>query len=895
MRSAIVALLLAVPAVPLGAQDLITVKVSPGSPEFSFDSHPPYRTHVPKPEALLGQPIGTRQTMFHQQAAVLDAMAAAAPDRVRVEEIGRSVEGKVMRIFIISSPANIARLDRIREDLGKLADPRGAAAGEIDRIVGGTPAVAMLSHSIHGNEPTGFEASMMTTYTLLASDHPAIRQLLDSVVVIINPSQNPDGHERFAAWYNSVAVGTDDPAAVEQVEPWAIQGRFSHYRFDMNRDLLAMSHPETRATAGAVMKWRPQVYVDLHSTTPQYFFPPAAAPINANFPASTVNWLERFGRANGNAFDGFGWQYYVRDQFDLFYPGYWDSWPSLLGAIGMTFESDGGPELALRKSDGTITTLREGIAHHYVASFATLSELGRNRTVRLRDYHQFHATAIAEAATRPFRRVVIGPGSDPARTREFIELLRFQGIEVSQSAGVVTVPAARDYLGGSATRRVFPAGSWVIDLAQPQGRLATAILEPHATVDSAFTARQLERFSRNQDRGESTPRESPEFYDVTAWSLPMSHGLDAVWTDAVPAFDVIPGNPAVPAVAAPAPARSAYLIPPGTKAGQMLTLALLREGFNLGVAEDSLVVDGKGYPAGTIVARTIRNPDSLHTRIATLAVKHGVAVVAAGSAFADRGVSGVGSGSVRPIFAPKVVVLAGDGVSQTSFGDVWYYLERELGHGIVPVDPRRFGSLDLDRYNVVVLPEGSYTATLGVAGLQRIRDWVRTGGTLIAFGSAVSALEHSDVALRVPAKGKEAGGEKKDEPVSENPFRSPTASGNSSPVPVEGAIARGRIDRSHWLAWGYSRDTLPVMVPGRLLPPTNGGANVVVFTGKDPVISGFTWPDNTELFLPGSVWATVDGVGRGTVVSFAGNPLFRAFWRGPAMMFTNAVLFGARR
>lgn len=896
MRILHTVVLLAAVALPARAQDLLTVRVSPGSPAFSFDSHPPYRSQVPKPETLLGQPIGTRHTMYHQQQQVLDAMVAAASDRARVEEIGRSVEGKVMRVLIISSPANIARLDRIREDLAGLADPRGTTAGEIEQILSRVPAVAMLSHSIHGNEPAGFEAAMMTAYTLLASEHPAIRQLLDSVVVIINPSQNPDGHERFAAWSNSVAVGTDEPAAVEQVEPWSIQGRFSHYRFDMNRDLLAMSHPETRATAAAVLRWHPQIYVDLHSTTPQYFFPPAAAPINANFPASTVDWLERFGRANGSAFDAFGWQYYVRDQFDLFYPGYWDSWPSLMGAIGMTFESDGGPELALRKADGTITTLREGIAHHYVASLATLIELGRHRSGRLRDYHRFFASAIEEAAGRPFRRVVIGPGSDPARTAEVIELLRFQGIEASRSAGPVTVPAARDYLGGTPSRRTFPAGSWVIDLAQPRGRLATALLEPSALVDTAFARRQLDRFGRNQERGESSPREWYEFYDVTAWSLPLSHGLDAVWTDAAVTFDRAAAEAAPAPAAPPAAARSAYLIPAGTRAGQALTLALLREGFNLGVAEDSLVVDGIGHPPGTVVARTVRNPDSLHARIAELAVSHGVPVVAASSAFADRGISGVGSGSVRPIFAPRVVVLAGDGVSQTSFGDVWFYLERELGHRIVPVDPRRFGSIELDRYNVVVLPEGSYTSTLGVSGLQRLRDWVRTGGVVIALGSAVGALEHSDVALRVAADRPDGGKEEKEGAGDgDNPFRSPSASGNSAAESVPGAIARARIDRSHWLGWGYRRDTLAVLVPGRFLPPTKGGENVVVFADRDPVISGFTWPGNTERFLPGSVWATVDAAGRGNVVAFAENPLFRAFWRGPAMMFTNAVLFGARR
>src|SRR5690606_10580846 len=423
--------------------------------------------------------------MYHQQQAVFDAMVAAAPDRGRFEVTGTSAEGKVMRLAIISSPANLARLDAIRADLAALADARSTDAAAARDIIARTPAVAMLSHSIHGNEPAGFEASMITAYTLLASESPRITRLLDSLVIVINPSQNPDGHERFAAWNNSVSMALDDPVALEQTEPWSIQGRFNRYRFDMNRDLLAFSQPETRATAGAVLRWRPQLFVDLHSTTPQYFFPPAAAPINANFPASTIDWLERFGQGNARAFDRYGWQYYVRDVFDLFYPGYWDSWPSLVGAIGMTFETDGGPalmlrkrdgsgtsfreglpqhvvaslatreavgmtcetdggpELMLRKSDGSVTSFREGIAHHVVASLAPLETLADNRTLRLQDYRAFHETALTEPSLRAFRRVVIAPGSDPVRTREVIDLLRFQGIEVREANQSFSLSQAR--------------------------------------------------------------------------------------------------------------------------------------------------------------------------------------------------------------------------------------------------------------------------------------------------------------------------------------------------------------------------------------------------------------------------------------------------------------------
>ena len=872
---------------------------------WSFYGYGPYRPGVPRPDSLLGHPIGSRQTMYHEQQQVLDAMIAAASDRVRTEVIGTTAEGKVMRLLIISSPANIVRLDQIRADVAALADPRKTSRSDAAAIAARAPAIAFFSHSIHGNEPAGFESAMMTSYTLLASESARVKTILDNTVVIVNPSQNPDGHERFAAWSNSVALGSTESGSIERAEPWSIAGRYNHYRFDMNRDLVALSQAETRATAAAVQRWHPQLFVDLHSTTAQYFFPPAALPINQNLPAATVTWLEAFGRGNAAAFDANSWPYYVRDEFDLFYAGYWDSWPSLNGATGMTFETDGGPQLATEKDDGTITTLRDGIAHHFVATMATAGTLAANREARLKDYYDFFASALLEPTGRAVRRVVIAPGSDPARTREVIDLLAFQGVEVSLLIEPWTASRANDYLGGAAVRRTFAAGSYVVDFAQPQGRLAAAMLEPTSPLDSAFARQALDRWERNRRRGENAPREDYQFYDVTAWALPLVYGLEAAWTDeAAPASVRALAEVGAPQVLVDAPprAQSGYLFAGGTRAARVLAMRLLAEGFVVNVTSEAIRADGSSYPAGTFIVRTGRNPETVHTRIATLGPENGVAVRAIQSGFPDAGSAGVGSPSTIPVRAPKIIVAAGDGVSQTSYGDVWWYLEQELHQPFTAVDARRLGGLALERFNVIILPDGGYASSLGPDGMNKLRDWVRGGGALITLGAAASVLENKELGLRVVSeepKDEKQKLEPGDTVVSSVgmrvPFVSPSAKGNTKPEPVPGAIARATLDLSHWLTWGYTRDKLAVPVPGDFLKPSKNGQNVVVFDEKDPVLAGFTWPGNTAKFLNGSVWASVESAGRGSVIAFAANPLFRGFWRGTAMLFTNAVLFGSGR
>ncbi|MBK8004437.1 MAG: hypothetical protein IPK12_11010 [Gemmatimonadetes bacterium] len=905
----LLALLLVVPAV-LPAQD------------FDFYDRGPYRAAVPRPESILGYRVGSQHTMYHQQQGVLDRLIAANPERVRTEVIGKTWEGKVMRLLIISSPENIARLDEIRANLAKLADPRATSAAEAQALAVRTPVTVLLTHSVHGNEPAGFEAAMQTAYQLLASDEPATLEILKNVVVLINPSQNPDGHERFAAWSNSIAVGSEDPIAIEQTEPWAIWGRYNHYRFDMNRDILAQSQAESRAIGSVYVRWRPQVVADLHSTTSQYFFPPVSEAHNQNLPAATYQGFEQFGRANAAAFDRYSWQYYVRNVFDFFYPGYIDMWPSMRGGLGMTFETDGGPELKKKKDDGSYVTFEMAIAHHYVASLATLGQAAAVRAQRLQDFYDFHATGMAEVEKRPFRRVFF-TATNPTRLQWIVRRLLGEEIEVQRLTQPFTTGRAVAYVGttpaaaapargrtGAATlpgaeRRTFPAGTYVVDLRQPEARLATSILEPTPAFDSAFVRRQFAMFARNQRRGPDESHEGYEFYDVTAWSLPLTLGLDAWWSDDLAPLTAerVTAAP-VESAAAPARAQSAYLFSNEGDAGALLAVKLTREGFRVGMSTQPLMADGKGYPRSTFVVRVQRNPATVHERIQALAVETGVTVVPVRSAFADTGQVGVGSEAIVPVHAPKILLAGGDGVDQTAFGAVWYFLEREFGVPVTPVNVATLRYASYDDYNVLIIPNasaGRLWRELGEDGAQRLKRWVESGGAVIAMGDAVDLLARKEVELTTVKPLEADSTAAKDTTVATDgvagpPLVSPNAGGNREPEYVYGAIFRATLDPTHWLTGGYQGDVLPVFLESsRMLKPSERGANPVAFTGDRLTLAGFTWPNNTERFLRNSVWAAVESAGSGNVILFAENPVYRGFWRGPAKLLTNALLFGTGR
>ncbi len=328
----------------------------------------------PSPADVLGWELGER---FSDVAAVQRYFArlADASPLVSVSEYGRSVEGRALTQVLIASPEHRARLDDILQANQALTDP-DLSESDARAIIQTNPAVVYFSYGVHGNESSSSEAAMWTAWDL-ARGAAEVAGVLDSVVVVIDPIVNPDGRDRYVNFYRSVRgpQPNPDPDSREHREPWP-GGRTNHYYFDLNRDWAWVSQPETRARLATWPTWNPQVHVDFHEMSPNssYFFFPPAAPINPLYPEHTARWARRIGEANAAAFSRQGWLFFTEESYDLFYPGYGDSWPSLLGSIGMTYEQAGGGSagLAYARNDGDVLTLHDRATHHRVAGQATL-------------------------------------------------------------------------------------------------------------------------------------------------------------------------------------------------------------------------------------------------------------------------------------------------------------------------------------------------------------------------------------------------------------------------------------------------------------------------------------------------------------------------------------------
>ena len=873
-----------------------------------------YRPDVPRPDLLLGYEIGQWHTPYEQQQRVLLTIAAAAGDRVRVEEIGITPEKRTMRIFIVSSPQNVARLDAIRSDLERLGDPRGASDQELRTVAARTPAVVMFSGSVHGDEVPGYEASMPLLYHLAASEDAATVSALEKAIVIINPSSNPDGHERFAVWYNSIALGSPEPDAMEHQlkQPWSIYGRYNHYRFDMNRDVFASTQPEVQAILRAIRRWHPVVHVDLHGYTEQYHFAPPAKPVNPHVPEESGRWFEAIGRGNASAFDRYGWHYFARDIFDLYYPGYWDTWPSLIGATGMTYETDGGPAFIKRRDDGTILSLRDGIAKHYVASLATLGTIAEQASDRVADYLAFRRSAVDAGRRGVMKRVVWVDGDDPVRSAELAAMLLRNGIEVRRTNAAFEARRARTYPSESITSKRFEPGAYVVDLAQPHGRLARTLLELNPDMDSTFARVQLEKFARNRERGEKGYREDYEFYDVTAWSLPVAFGVDAYRLEDAVDIDAtllrLPDEPSALPVAVTSGvirgkgATSAYLFRNERQSASRLAAALLNEDFRVAISSEPMDVGGEIWPRGTFVVRVSRNKPALHDRIEALARDAKVEVVGVDTAFPMQGQFSTGSESVVSLKRPRILVVGGEGIDQTGYGALWWTLEQRYRIPFTAVSAELLQKAELSTYDVVIIPPSSPSALQSDLGKgAALREWVQNGGTLIGLEGA-AAWAAGDSVNFTSARLLRPEEEKEKKPAPPATAATDTAIGVKSPSATDdrpeslpGSFFDVVLDRTHWLTLGMDEARMTVLLMGStFLRPSAEGSNVAVFSPEGTLHrAGFVWPDNTERLLRGTSLIIEEPLGEGHVILFANDPVFRGWWRSLDKVLLNAILLGS--
>ncbi|PYQ25524.1 MAG: hypothetical protein DMF56_27315 [Acidobacteria bacterium] len=810
----------------------------------------------PSPEEFLGYPIGERFTSYDRILEYFNALAKSS-SLITLQQIGETYEHRPLVLATITSAKNRAALDDIRRNAALLAN----GEGDVAAIAKSTPAIVWLAFGVHGNESSSAEAAMLTAYQLVKEP-----KVLDDLVVLIDPLQNPDGRERYVSWFKRTvgAKPNPNPDAFEHQEPWP-GGRFNHYLIDMNRDWAWLSQRETQARVAAYTQWYPQVFVDFHEMGYQstYFFPPDAKPINAHLPKDVEEWLDVFGRANAAEFSKRNWPFFVAESFDLFYPGYGDSWPSLHGAVGMTYEvaghSHGG--VAVERDDKTILRLSDRVQRHFTTAMTTVRTAAQNREQLLKYTHQA-ARAQIDSGENVF---LIVPGSPNFNT--LVDLLQKQNVRVEMLSAPSTLKATR-VDRANAESHAFPAGTVVVSTRQPLGGLANTLLEKAPAFSKGYVEAQREKAEAD---------EPDDFYDLTTWSLPLAMNVEA-WEAATP----VTGTAAYQKSAPPAFRNGAYgyLIDGMDPNLYRFAGRLLDNDINFSVSDSEVAVGDRSFARGTMIILKGNNKDTLDATLAKLVSDSAVAVVPLESGWS--GGTAFGSEKIHHVKKPKIGLVGGPGTNATSYGMLWHTLDIDtpIPHNTLALESLR--GIDLHDFDVLVFPDGSYADRLGKRGVEKIKAWVSDGGTIVAVKGANAFLREKDVEVSKlkpwePPKKKDDDKDKVEERY--NDYR------------VPGSAFRTTMNDRSFLTFGVPRSPA-VLIEGTdaFLPVSHKVDNIITIDAKDPLISGVAWPESIDR-LKGSVYVVSEPFGRGQVITFADDPIFRLFWRGTLPVFLNAVLY----
>ena len=893
------------------------------APFFPEARHDPAIT---TPDAILGQTHGSRLAHHAEILACFRAWAAQSP-RIRVETFGRTHEGRELVWAALSSPRNLARLDALRADLAQLADPRALSEAEARRILGG-PAVAWMGYSIHGDELSGADAAVALGYHLVADTTRATEELLDALVIVIDPCLNPDGRERIVSMVEQSAGLTPnlDYDSMHRGR-WPF-GRGNHYLFDMNRDWMAGSQPETRARWQAVLSFSPQLFVDAHEmgSNDTFLFYPQARPHNPALPEKLGDWHRRYASEAARAFDARGWAYYSREWADAWGPFYSDAWAGLTGATGILYEQASTSGFPLRRDSGAILTYREAVHHQLAASWANVTTLAANRAEALADYLANGRRNVAADTPGNERMLVVRPYGNLRRQEEFLRTLLGQGIEVERTTQEFEGANVVHAEGENAATRTFPAGSLLVRARQPARQRVRAFLDFDVRYDALSLQKEREELER---RGRS------KAYDVTSWSLPLAYDLDAAWCDARPVEAVRVQaveleRPTLP-VTPTEPAPVAWLVDSTNDDCLAFAARALELGLAVHASDEAFTAAGRRFARGSLLVRRSENPGTateVWTKVRAAAEFARVEAVAAPTGLApDLEQADLGGQHFHLLTRPRVALLANSPVSTDGYGHLWHHLDQRVGVPFTILDAQHFGSYDLRRYNVLIVPPAWGLAGVLGEAKDALASWIENGGTLIACDSAAAeltagalglssvelrqdALDELDVYARAVERERAAHDVVVDEAQLWNaPEAKPAETASKEPkvekheisadddrharlFAPQGATLRARVDEDAWITAGLDT-VLPVLV-----------SDADVFLARPPVttavrldpestlrLSGLLWPE-ARTRLADSAWLTVERKGHGQVILFASAPAFRGYHLASARLFANAVVLG---
>ncbi len=817
------------------------------SQDYFYANYAPFDKNITTPSEFFGFGIGEYHARHDQIISYFKKLDELS-DNATYLEYGKTYEGRTLGMLIISSTENLKNIDNIRKQhLGVIEKYDEKQAAEL-------PVIVNLGYSVHGNEPSSTESSILTAYTLLASQQAEIKKYLKNAIIFIDPAINPDGRERHTQWANmyraeSLVADTDD---AEHNENWP-RGRVNHYWFDLNRDWLLAINPESRSKLNWYHQWYPNVVGDFHEmgTNSSFFFEPMKSNGSKNPIMPAENFIELnnlFGEYFVKATDSIGSLYFTKEVFDGTYPGYGSSYGDLQGGLALLFEQASSRGHVQSTPYGDLT-FAFTIRNQYVSSMATLQAAVEHK-IKLRKYQNFFfKSALSNADSDKVKAYTFSHDSDQNRIKAFIDKLLMHRVKVYTN---------KDKSG------------YIVPTKQPQYRMVQTFFETYQVYHDSV------------------------FYDASAWSVANFYNIKYQGEKVVPTLgDELKDISTVVKITPVIKTDYAYLIDWNDINSSAALYHLQNKGLVLATSFRPFTAktsDGKNFKAnyGTLmlpVAKQKMTSNEIFGLLAETQNKFGINIHSLSSGYSTDGID-IGSGNVRALQKPAAVLLIGEGTSAYEAGEVWHHFDQRIKMPVSKVMLSRFRQLDLNKYNTLIMVSGSYSS-LDSTDVRKLAGWVSQGNTLIASGSAVSwAIKNKLVKEKLIEEPK------KDKVVIPR-LAFDQAEELLGKESLGGAIFRVSIDHTHPVGFGYTNGEIPVYKNNTVwLSPSENEYSTISKYVANPHVDGYISAKNMTDYMKNAASTVISQIGQGRAILFADNPVFRGSWYSTDRMLTNAVFFG---
>ncbi|MBZ9627312.1 M14 family metallopeptidase [Psychroflexus sp. CAK1W] len=799
-----------------------------------------YNQDIPKPSEILGYVPGEWHVSHDKLVQYMTAVAESS-DRISIKNRGFTYEKRPLLLLTVTSPENHSNLSEIKKKHLQIV------SGEVSESeLGSMPIVVNQGFSIHGNEPSGSNAALVLAYYLAAAEGPEIDKILENTIILLDPSFNPDGLQRFAYWTNTNRSThlNPDPQDREFSEVWP-GGRTNHYWFDMNRDWLPVQLLESQARIKTFYDWRPNVLTDHHemgSNSTFFFQPGIPSRTNPLTPQLNQDLTEKIGNYHASALDSIGSLYYSQESFDDFYYGKGSTFPDINGAIGILFEqasSRGSGQL----TDNGLLSFPFSIKNQFTTALSTLeASLGLKDQI-LGLQHQFYRNAKKRAEKGAY---VFGRKGDPVLTHELAKVLSQHQVELYKLEEDETING-KDFEVNS---------SYIIPKNQLQNRLVEAMFEERTTFKDSI------------------------FYDVSAWSFRHAFDVDFTEVKSVDMGEKV-DSPELETPKNLNRSPYAYAMRWSDFNSAKVLHKIMEADIRVKVAQKPFQSETEKFEYGTIlipVQNQKKTADEIYQLLNSLQKENHVHISALETGL-TQGIN-LGSPNMEHLEMPKIAMLVGDGVRSYDAGEMWHMLDYRFEIPVTKLDTKDFNRTSLDKYTHLIIPSSS-SNSLSDSGKTKLKDWVSDGGAIIAYKGTANWLKAEKMIDFTT---------KQDSVIAKN-VSFDERSEFYGAKRIGGAIFNAKIDRSHPIAYGYNDDELALFRNSNLMLEADELSfnNPIQYTNS-PLLSGYINKENLEL-IKGTVPFKHNSYGRGDVIIFTDNTNFRAFWLGTFKLFLNSIFF----